>query len=163
MVSCWRSTSQKAVAWWRAMTRSWRNGWRQRGQRLHREPQRLYRQVFDNLSPLNCGAVRRYQRLGPRLVGISPNSLPTDTALVGRFGDARVNFFPKKCLTAVGPPGVMSRYFAVSRRTFSLTKSTRCHIRRKNRGLCRYLLDMACVERAPVAPLEPYSYIFRFF
>src|SRR5712692_2071148 len=98
MVSCWRSTSPKAVAWWRAMTRSWRNGWRQRGQRLHREPQRLYRQVFYNLSPLNCGAVRGYQRLGPRLVGISPHSLPTDTALVGRFGDARVNFFPKKCL-----------------------------------------------------------------
>ena len=64
MVSCWRSTSQKAVALGR-YARSWRNGWRQRGQRLHREPQRLYRQVFYNLSPLNCGAVRGYQRLGP--------------------------------------------------------------------------------------------------
>src|SRR5882724_7450884 len=54
----------------------------------------------------------------------------------------------------------MSRFFTVSRRTFSLTKSTRCRIILKNNVLCRYSRSIARVVRAHVPPSGLCSYIF---
>jgi hypothetical protein len=54
-----------------------------------------------------------------------------------------------------GPPGAMSRFFTVSRKTFSLPKSTRCHIKQKNNALRRTPLDIARMVRAHVPPLSP--------
>jgi len=51
-----------------------------------------------------------------------------------------------------GPPGAMSRFFTVSKKAFSLPKSTRCHIKPKNNALRRTPLDIARMVRAHMPP-----------
>src|SRR5437016_1283539 len=60
-----------------------------------------------------------------------------------------------RCPFHEGPPGAMSRFFTVSRKTLSLPKSTRCHIRPKNNVLRRNPLDIARMVRAHVPPSRP--------